>query len=331
MENTFRIIDDIAIIDVPYKKTVVHITIDKEDIEIASSIQGRWIYANKGIDEKTGKTYFYVRSNKESSLYLHKLIANCDITDSVYFKDNDSTNIRKENLSVNSYDVDDAFIEKRRQAFYNMSEEAKFNFYKGMRENRYTKEWSDKISDAKKGENNPRSVLTPKIVEEIRYQYAKREVTQKSLADTYNVGRTTIADIVNYRTWNEIGENPNKKYRQYNEEQIFLLDLTNTPISKHLFNNADIPQEEFVLEVQSLNNTEFIFVQKIGSIKLYVEIRNKSKEFVSSFEVVFPEYITNQHIHNYVITHQKPLRYMNRHDIHLYMQLVSTYIYGESY
>lgn len=330
MRNKYSIHGDIAIIEVPYKKDIIYVTIDKEDIELASSIRGKWISYIKGENKKTGKKYSYFYSNKDK-LYLHKLILQCEKNDIVYFKDDDYTNIRKNNLTINTYEADDKFVETCKNTFKNMSEDAKEKFYRGMRENRYTKDWSDKLSSNKKGEKNPSALLTAKIVADIRYQYANSQGTQQSIADEYNVARTTIADILNYRTWNEVGENPDKKYRIYNENKIIVLDLRNTPITTFLFKNEDLPQEEITLEVRSPNNTEFIFVQKVGKIKLYVEIRDKLKVFVSSFEVVFPEYVTKQHIHNYVIAKKKPLRLMNRHDIHAYMQIISTYIYGESY
>ncbi|PLS19444.1 hypothetical protein CVD28_03240 [Bacillus sp. M6-12] len=327
MENYYQIDGDIAIIDVPYKDTIVRLTIDKEDLSIARSIHGRWILIYKDTD----KSYFYFISNQDKSIYLHKLLLGAGEEDKVYFRDKDHTNLRKLNLTLNTYEADESFRQKKREGYKNMSEQGRENLMKGIKQNRYSKNWSDKLSTTKKGQNNPQTILNPSIVRTIREEYALRHFTQKALADYYNVGRTTIADIVNYRTWNEIGENPNKEYRIYKENELIPLNLKETPIQEHVFTNVDISKEDFVIELQGSGALQYIFCQKIGEIKLYVEVRNSKKEFVHSFEVVFPEFLTPQHIHNYVIAQRKPVRYMNRHGIHSYMQIISTLLFGESY
>jgi hypothetical protein len=327
MENFHEVKGDIAIIDVPYKDKIVRVTIDKEDLSIVSSIRGRWILTYKDSD----KTYFYFICNQDKSIYLHKLILQAGEDDKVYFKDKDHTNLRKENLTMNTYEADEEFREKKREGYKNMSEEGKRNLIRGIKENRYSKDWSDKLSVTKKGTRNPQTVLNPAIVRKIREEYALRNFTQLSLAEYYKVGRTTIADIVNYRTWNEIGENPNKTYRIYQENEVIPLNIKETPVQEYVFTNKDIWKEDFVIELQGSGAVEYIFCQKIGEIKLYVEVRNSKKEFVHSFEVVFPEFLTPQHIHNYVIAQRKPVRYMNRHGVHAYMKLISTYLFGDSY
>jgi predicted XRE-type DNA-binding protein len=327
MENRYRLEGDVAIIEVPYKNQIIDVTIDKEDIEKASSIQGRWILVRK-----TPKTdLFYFVCNKDKSIYLHKLIVGASKEDKVYFKDKNYTNLRKENLSINTFEVDDAFREKRKKAYQNMSPQGKANLLRGIKWNRYSKEWSDKLSNTKKGEQNSNTKLNAQLVREIREAYATRRFTQQALADYYQVGRTTIADIVNYRTWNEIGEDPNKEYRVYKENEVIELNLQETPIQWREFTNEDIWKDDFVLHVIDKSVEEYLFIQKIGKIKLYVEVRDKNKEFYHSFEVVFPEFLTPLHIHNYVIAHRKPVRYMSRHEIHRYMMIISTFLFGESY
>jgi hypothetical protein len=327
MENHYEIKGDVAIVDVPYKDTIVRVTIDKEDIDMVSAIHGRWILTYK--DSK--RTYFYFVCNLDKSISLHKLLLQANNTDKVFIKDKDHTNLRKDNLTLNSYEVDDALRELKRKSYKNMSDEGKLNLLEGIRMNRYSKDWSDKLATHKKGKKNPNTVLNVNKVREIREDYALRKFTQQALADKYGVGRTTIADIVNYRTWNEIGEDPKKTYRIYVESQVIPIVLKETPIQEYTFTNADIWLKDFVIELQGKKSAEFIFCQKIGDIKLYVEVRDTKKEFLHSFEVVFPEYLTSQHIHNYVITQRKPVRYLNRHEIHHYMNIISTYLFGDSY
>ncbi|WCK57502.1 hypothetical protein PP175_25895 (plasmid) [Aneurinibacillus sp. Ricciae_BoGa-3] len=324
MENRYRIEDEFAILEVPYKGNMVEIQIDKEDIGKVSSISGRWILLKKT------PAIFYIVCNQDKTISLHKLLVGATKEDSVYFKEKTYTNLSKSNLMINTYETDEAFRQKRKEAYQNMSAQGKVNLLRGIRDNRYSKEWSTKLSDKKKGKQNASSKLNEKIVRRIREEYSLHQVTQQTLAEYYKVGRTTIGDIVNYRTWAEIGEDPKKNYRIYVENQIIDLDLRETPIQEYLFTNKDILQQDVVLHVTATHSEEYIFIQKIGKIKLYVEVRDKNKGFVHSFEIVFPEFLTPMNIHNYVITHRKPTRYMHRHDIHYYMCIISTFLFGQS-
>lgn len=327
MENRYTVNGDTVEISVPYKNTVVSVFIDKEDLPLATSITGRWLVSYKDIH----KTYFYIVSNQNKRISLHKLIMNATSEDKVFFIDKDHTNLRKSNLSLNTFEVDDSWRNAKREGYQNMSEEKRMNLLIGIKRNRYTKDWSDQLGTHKKGKKNPNTILNEKKIRQIREDYAVRKITQKMLGEKYGVGRTTIADIVNYRTWNEIGEDTTKTYRIYEENHIFPLNLKVTPIQEYKFTNADIPLMDFVIELEERTSKEYIFFQKIGKLKLYVEARDKKKEFIHSFEVVFPEFLTDQNIHNYVITQRKPVRYMSRHEIHGYMKILSTFLFGDSY
>lgn len=54
------------------------------------------------------------------------------------------------------------------------------------------------------GEDNHCAVLTEGKVRLIRLLYNERLFTQKELAVRFTVGRSTISDIVRYRTWNHM-------------------------------------------------------------------------------------------------------------------------------
>lgn len=327
MDNHFTLHGDIVEMEVLYKNSVIVVSFDKDDLPIAQSISGRWRIHHKTAE----KTYFYIVSSQDKRIALHKLIMNASADDKVYFKDKDYTNLRKENLSVNTYETDASLIAFRREMYKNMTEEKRNNIVEGMRTNRYSKEWSDQLSTTKKGKNNPQTVLDEDKVRQIREDYAVLDVSQRLLAEEYGVARTTIADIVNYRTWNEIGEDKDKTYRIYAENQVIPMDLKVTPIQNYQLAKEDIPPMEFVIELHGEHGKEYIFFQKIGKMKLYVEARDETKKFVHSFEVVFPEFVTKSHIHNYVIAQKKPSRLMNRHEIHGYMKILSTHLFGESY
>ncbi|PEJ68135.1 hypothetical protein COL30_12070 [Bacillus pseudomycoides] len=86
---------------------------------------------------------------------------------------------------------------------YTMSEEAKENIKKGINEKRNTEEYRKKLSDSKKGEKNHRSKLTKDDVIKIR-MLSEQGLSQYKLSERFKVSRSSIADIVNYRTWKDI-------------------------------------------------------------------------------------------------------------------------------
>jgi hypothetical protein len=52
-----------------------------------------------------------------------------------------------------------------------------------------------------RGERHPKARLTEKIVFEIRVSYAKKKISQRELAEQYNVSRQAISDIIRNITW----------------------------------------------------------------------------------------------------------------------------------
>ena len=53
-------------------------------------------------------------------------------------------------------------------------------------------------------EDNPQSKLTVKKVNQIRKLYLLKQFNQYELASTFNVSRSTIADILKFRSWRDI-------------------------------------------------------------------------------------------------------------------------------
>lgn len=92
----------------------------------------------------------------------------------------------------------------RGKSDYKMSDEARENIRKGIEESRYTDEYAQKLSETKRGSLNPSVRLTECIVKEIRIMYAAGGISQQKIADMHDVHRSTIADIVNYRTWQHV-------------------------------------------------------------------------------------------------------------------------------
>ena len=64
-----------------------------------------------------------------------------------------------------------------------------------------SEERKKKIGKANSGENNARAKLNWDIVEAIRKEYSEGGVTQKQLAQKYNISQTNINGIVNNKLW----------------------------------------------------------------------------------------------------------------------------------
>jgi len=87
---------------------------------------------------------------------------------------------------------------------YKLDEDKKKNILEGILKKRYTKEYAKKLSLAKLGELNGLSVLTESQVKQIRELYNLGDYSQYLLSQMFNVSRSTIQDIVQYKTWKHI-------------------------------------------------------------------------------------------------------------------------------
>ncbi|MBU8716585.1 NUMOD3 domain-containing DNA-binding protein [Bacillus subtilis] len=93
---------------------------------------------------------------------------------------------------------------------YKMSDKAKSNIKKGIIEKRQTAEYIEKLAKLKMGELNPKSKLSQEQVISIRKEYEllinymKKTEAQNYLAERYCVKRSTISDIVLFKTWKHI-------------------------------------------------------------------------------------------------------------------------------
>ena len=64
-----------------------------------------------------------------------------------------------------------------------------------------SKEAKKKISKANSGENNGRSKLNWEIVDKIREEYKNENITQKKLAEKYNLTKYMVWSVVNNKRW----------------------------------------------------------------------------------------------------------------------------------
>lgn len=67
---------------------------------------------------------------------------------------------------------------------------------------RYMRDRVNKHS--RSGVNNHNSKLTEEQVRMIRRMYRYRRITQKGLAAQFHIGRSTVNDIIHYRTWRHV-------------------------------------------------------------------------------------------------------------------------------
>lgn len=89
-------------------------------------------------------------------------------------------------------------------AHKNLSVEKRKRINKGIRENRYCKEYAKKLSDTKLGESNPQHKLKVEQVIEIKKLWVTGVYTTATLGEKYKISRQSIADIIYGRTWKSI-------------------------------------------------------------------------------------------------------------------------------
>lgn len=220
-----------------------------------------------------------------------------------YCKNKNYCDCRKENITPSPLEVN-GLIErtsiKMKESSLKMSKEKRDNITRGSRENRYTKDYSIKLQEDKLGEKNISAVLTWDLVNEIRKISREKHISQYELADIFNVGRATIADIINYRTWTV---NPMLNERVYKNDNIRI--ITNKEPYEDNFELAydDMLLNNILLQFQD----EFIYVEKlsIGGL-IYLEQRNFEGKCLASVDVYIP-YCKNKFMKKfYIIAKMNP-------------------------
>lgn len=316
MINEFRKERDSIWVQVRNKKETKWIQLDELGLNLAKELQGEW-----RLLQTNNSHQFYVVASTDTKRFLHRSIMNAQLGERIYFQTEDYADLRSSNLG-RTYRVSEWYKEIRKKQYQSMSEQGLNNLREGIRTNRYSKEWSDKLSEKKKGAQNKKAKLSVSDVQTIRHLYHQEGHTQGYLAQHYEVARTTIADIVNFRTWNDL------TLQEYDEKEMIPVQKQDINPQFHQFTIDDIPMDEFVFEWHSIRNIEYILIRKIANDQLYMEIRDTNKEFLYSFEVRFPSVLHPQHIYNYVVTHRKPYRYLTRHVIHAYMTRINDYLWS---
>lgn len=271
---------------IKYKRDFVHFYVDNDKCEKVEKLTDLQVYKNKFKDINDMESVVYknrILCGKNRKSFLKEIMENKNIRN--YFLKDTYTN---KNEKLLDYRVQN--ITNKQSEIYGYSNMAKSNYEKQdkeylincMREKRYTKNYSRVLAKSKTGDINPAAKLTKEIVDKIREERYLLGYTQQVLADKYNVGRATIGDIVNYRTWVLKDDLSLRKYKVDNKVIINSLDyVTESCMYDRLKGNyilLDIPKEEI-----------FIYLEKLPIERLlYMEIRDRNHNFIANSDLFFP-------------------------------------------
>jgi hypothetical protein len=274
--------DNYTIIKTYYKeeKKYFDILIDTEDLEKVKD-KKIYMFLDNGICKPriyNGKYYMTLQSFLTPNLKIS------------YCKNRNYYDCRKENITSSPSEVD-GLIEMKslriKEGSLRMSKESRDNITRGMRENRYTKDYSIKLQEDKLGEKNLSAVLTWNLVNVIRETARNHNISQYELADTFNVGRATIADIINYRTWTI---NPELNERIYKDSNIKIVNNTKQIDINIEFTYDEIPFNNILLKFED----EFLYIEKLSIEGLvYIEQRSIEGKCLASLDIYIPKDKTN--------------------------------------
>lgn len=100
--------------------------------------------------------------------------------------------------------VSDKTKEKLSYAQKHLSKYKREKINQGIRNKKNNKEYIQKLSITKQGENNPKHKLTENQVKQIKKLWNTKIYSTTTLGYKFNISRSSIADIVYNRTWKHI-------------------------------------------------------------------------------------------------------------------------------
>lgn len=272
----FEINGEYTVLKVYYRKehSYIHVLIDTEDLEKVKD-------AKIKICAERGKYQPRIFNGRYYARLQSFLMPNLKMS---YSKNRDACDCRKNNITPSALEVVNLIKEnsiKIKESSLKMSKSKRMNIINGMRKNRYTKDYSNKLGELQLGEKNISAVLTWKLVNDIRNIAINESVSQYELASMFNVGRATIADIVNYRTWSV---NPKINERIYKDINTKTIDRIN--INSIEFNYNDLKFDNILLKFED----EFLYIEKL-SIRglIYIEQRSLEGKCLASADVYIPK------------------------------------------
>lgn len=276
----FKINGEYTILKVYYRKehSYIDVLIDTEDLEKLK---------NEDIKIFTYKRGYapYIFNGKYYKRLQSYLTPNLKIS---YSKNRNQCDCRKSNITSSPLEVDGLNEIKSlriKQSSLKMSKEKRENIARGARENRYTKDYSNKLQELQLGEKNLSAVLTWDLVNEIRKISRKENISQYEMADMFDVGRATIADIINYRTWTVNPEFNERVYKDDNVKIINNININSIEVSYDdlEFNNILLKFKDECLYIEKLSIQGLIYIEQrslegkcLASADVYIPV-NKSK------------------------------------------------------
>lgn len=272
---------------IKYKKEYVHFLVDNKYHNAVESLDNIHVSKTKFKDIndiKSNITSLRLYCKDKNSHSFIKTIKKEKSNKSYYLKDT-YTNKNKYLLDYRMANITDKSSE-----VYGYSNIPKYHYEKQdkeylvscMREKRYSKNYSRELAKSKTGEINPSAKLTKETVKKIREERYLLGHTQQYLADKYKVGRATIADIVNYRTWVLKDDLSLRKYKT--DVIVTIEDLTyssETTIYDRLNKDyllLNIPSEKISIYLEKLP------IDRL----LYLEVRDNDNKFIVNSDLFFP-------------------------------------------
>ena len=271
----FKINGEYTILKVYYQKehSYIDVLIDTEDLEQLK---------NKDIKifTTTGEYQPHIFNGKYYKRLQSYLTPNLKIS---YSKNRNNCDCRRSNITSSPLEVDglnEIKSLKIKESSLKMSKEKRDRITQGQRENRYTKDYSNKLQELQLGEKNLSAVLTWNLVKEIRKISVEENISQYELADMFNVGRATIADIINYRTWTV---NPKLDERVYKEDNIKIIENANTGCIEFDYN--DLKFDNILLTFKD----EYLYIEKLSIQGLiYIEQKSLEGKCLASADIYIP-------------------------------------------
>jgi len=271
----FKINGEYTILKVYYQKehSYIDVLIDTVDLE---ELQGKDIK----IFTTTGEYQPHIFNGKYYKRLQSYLTPNLKIS---YSKNRNNCDCRKNNITSSPLEVaglNEIKSLKIKESSLKMSKEKRDRITQGQRENRYTKDYSNKLQADKLGEKNISVVLTWDLVHEVRKLSREENISQYELADMLNVGRATIADIINYRTWTV---NPELNERVYKEDNIKIIDNINIESMEFYYN--DLNFNNILLKFKD----EYLYIEKLSIQGLiYIEQKSLEGKCLASADIYIP-------------------------------------------
>ena len=290
----YKINDSYTVLTIYYqqKDRYVDVLIDTEDLEKVKDKNIK-IFSNKGYYRPVifnGKYYQSLQSFLKPNI------------NQAYCKNKNYCDCRKDNITGSALEVE-GLIENRalkiKESALKMSKEKRDNIVRGIRENRYTKNYSIKLQEYQLGEKNISAILTWDLVDKIRDMARNQNISQYKIAEIFNIGRGTVADIINYRTWTVKQELNERVYREDNIKMI-----VNMNVCYDLeFRYDDIPFHYILLKFEN----ESLYIEKLSIEGLvYIEQKNLKGKCLASVDVYIPINKDKRMKNFYIISKMNP-------------------------